>query len=201
MLQQCPVTKSRSNLCNMPWEQFCFKICAQRIEKKTRTQRSALNHLYGKSSNPGPGENSNETVHSVKLFRKTRCTNTFRGNYLFLASTSSRNFLQYHFSTKLKTSAKLFPRGKQWRIRVNESKLSDVTAMFNSHRPLLASQQNGSNDTAQWKSAIPSVQKVHSNDKRSKRIVPVTENFRTYKKIPNLSRKLAWLTEPRFWTL
>ena len=115
-----PVIKLRSNPCNMSWEQFCFKICAQRIEKKTRTQRSALNHLHGKPSNFGPGENSNETVHSVKYFRKKK-GNTFRGNYLFLASTSSRNFLQYHFSTKLKTSANFREESISWRIRVNES--------------------------------------------------------------------------------
>lgn len=63
--------------------------------------------------------------------------------------------------------------------------------MFNSHRPLLANQQNGSNDTAQWKSAIPSVQKVHSNDKRSKRIVPVTENFPNLLKNSKLKPKVG----------
>ena len=109
MLQQCPVIKSRSNPCNMSWEQFCFKICAQRIEKKTRTQRSALNHLYGKPSNFGPGENLNETVHSVKCFREKKVIPSEVTTY-----SSPRPVPGIFYSTifhKIKNQCQ-FPRGK-----------------------------------------------------------------------------------------
>ena len=114
-----PSDKSRSNPGNKSWEQFCFKICAQRIEEETLRE---LNHLYGKPSNSGPGENSYETVHSVKCFRKKK-GNTFRGNYLFLPSTSSRNFLPctVPFFHKIKNQCQAISERKARRIRVNES--------------------------------------------------------------------------------